>query len=111
MKLSLDWPDLEEGQTPVVPRPGDSLSLDLQASYYFGGPVTDAQVQVRVYRRPYQMISPMPRPYPWMKLADATGRMMPGQRPESLDKEWSVKTDAQGRALSPLIPAMICRRT
>ena len=99
MKLSFDWPDLEEGQTPEVPRPGDSVSLDLQASYYFGGPVTDAQVQVRVYRRPYQMIFPMPRPYPWMKVADALGRMMPGRQPESLEKEWSVKTDAQGRAL------------
>ena len=52
-----------------------------------------------VYRRPYQMIFPMPRPYPWMKVADALGRMMLGRQPESLEKEWSVKTDAQGRAL------------
>ena len=99
MKLSLDWPKAQEGEIPEVPRPGDAVSLDLQASYYFGGPVTDAQAQVRVYRRPYQMVFPSPRPYPWMKGQEAAGRMRLGHQPEILEKEWSIQTDAQGHAL------------
>jgi len=47
-------------------RLGDTVEAEIQAEYYFGGPVSDADVEVIVYQQPFYIHWPEPREFPWL---------------------------------------------
>ncbi len=50
---------------PKLFRVGDRVEAEIEASYYFGGPVTDANVEVFVHQRPFGFVFPKEREFPW----------------------------------------------
>ena len=84
-------------------RPGDNVEVTIQADYYFGGPVPDANVEVLVHQHPYWQRWHEPRPFPWLY-----EDMDNGNSPLGLGGRWYggdqvikrevLKTDATGRA-------------
>lgn len=46
-------------------RLGDTINVDVDASYYFGGPVANAQVEYLVYQQPFAFHYAPTRPYAW----------------------------------------------
>ncbi|MCX7011867.1 MAG: MG2 domain-containing protein [Candidatus Sumerlaeota bacterium] len=79
-------------------RLGDEMKVSIQADYYFGGPVADAEVTVVVHERPFTYSYWWPRPYPWF-WEESGGIIPPWRRaPEKTVKEDKLKTDAQGKA-------------
>ncbi|MDX1584121.1 MAG: MG2 domain-containing protein, partial [Thermoanaerobaculia bacterium] len=46
-------------------RLGDEVEVEIEAEYYFGGPVANAAVDVVVHQKPYYPDWRWPRPYPW----------------------------------------------
>lgn len=62
-KVAISTP--EENGTKKAFRLGETVEINIQANYYFGGPVANANVEVIVYQTPfYQWWSP-PREFPW----------------------------------------------
>lgn len=53
-----------EGQINAY-RLGDTLEVEVDAQYYFGGPVAEAEVEYLVYQQPYNYFYWPVRPYPW----------------------------------------------
>ncbi len=74
-------------------RLGDTLEVTVQADYYFGAPVSDAEVVFAVYQSPYYPgWWPQPR-YTWMPRVRPP---MPQSR--QIVERVVLKTDSQGRA-------------
>jgi len=95
-------------------RPGERIPVTLRAEYYFGGPVADAEVEVRIRQSPFGWNHPVENEYPWLSPVDADaatdgggggmarmGRrwMGQGQTPPQEVKRETVRTDAQGRVV------------
>lgn len=83
-----------EAQTAFIL--GDSVEVSVQADYYFGGAVNDAEVEVVVHQKPFYHWWRPSRPYPWY-YDDAShwrGYYGPGQQ---IMRE-QLKTDNAGRA-------------
>ena len=58
-KLSVRTPE-ENGRRKTF-RTGEQVQVDIQADYYFGGAVADANVEVLVFQKPFLPIwRPMP---------------------------------------------------
>ncbi len=79
-------------------RLGDTVTVEVDSQYYFGGPVANAQVEYLVYKQPYyHQVQPV-RPYGWyyedMYPRNNYGYGGYGQ----LLKTEKIKTDAQGKA-------------
>jgi len=84
-----------EGQFANAYRLGDSVALNLDAQYYFGGPVPKAEVEFFIYERPdYPVYSPG-REYEWY-YAPKQDRNYYGNG--VLVKKGKVVTDAEGKA-------------
>ena len=45
---------------------GETVEAKIKASYYFGGPVAGANVEVLVYQKPFYHRWSPPRDYPWL---------------------------------------------
>jgi hypothetical protein len=105
-KVEVKTPE-ENGQKKTF-RLGDKVEVSIQADYYFGGPVSDASVELLVYQNPFWHIWHEPRPFPWL-YDDMTDENSPygyGGRfrnrfyggGNQIIKRETIKTDATGKA-------------
>jgi alpha-2-macroglobulin len=97
-KVSVSTPK-DEGK-PKSFRVGETVEVSIQADYYFGGPVANANVEVVVHQNPFHMHWPKPREFPWffedMDQDPYQWRRF-GGRGAQIKRE-VIKTDATGRA-------------
>ena len=90
-------PKPKEGDTGAAAyRLGDEVAVEIDAQYYFGGPVADAEVEYLIYASPYNHFYHSPRTYPWY-YADLEQRYQ-DYSPGSLVKKETVTTDEHGEA-------------
>ena len=75
---------------------GDTIAIELDAQYYFGGPVALAEVEFLVHQKPYYHTYQPLRQYPWY-YHDTRGRYYDGG-PGQLVKKENIKTDEHGKA-------------
>jgi uncharacterized protein YfaS (alpha-2-macroglobulin family) len=81
-------------------RLGEKVAVEIQADYYFGGPVTNASVEVVVYQNPFYHYWFPRRDYPWYYddiQQMSYMRYYGGQG--SVVKRETIKTDSTGKAL------------
>ncbi len=89
-------------QTPTVDgkpktfRLGDEVEVNIEAEYYFGGPVANANVEVLVYQRSFRPYWRPSHPYPWY-YQDRYRSHYGGGRGQQIKRE-VLKTDAKGKA-------------
>ncbi|MBI4325878.1 MAG: alpha-2-macroglobulin [Chloroflexi bacterium] len=80
-------------------RLGDKVEVQIQADYYFGGPVVNAAVELLVYQNPFQHYWSPRREFPWFyEDASAAPSRRRGGQGEIIKRE-TLKTDATGHAL------------
>ena len=90
-------PEPKDGQTGAATyRLGDEVEIGIDAQYYFGGPVAQAEVECLIYASPYYHSYQPPRQYPWY-YEDMQQRYR-NYGPGSLVKKETITTDDQGRA-------------
>ncbi|HMP77596.1 MAG TPA: MG2 domain-containing protein [Kiritimatiellia bacterium] len=77
---------------------GDTVSAEIQADYYSGGPVANASVEVVIRQRPYFRTWQPPRPYGWFyrDMQPQQQRWWGGEG--QVVKRETIRTDAEGRA-------------
>ncbi|NBV22913.1 MAG: alpha-2-macroglobulin [Proteobacteria bacterium] len=97
-------------QTPEVDgkkkafRTGDRVEVNIQADYYFGGPVANATVEVIVHQDPYYFAWKEPREFGWFYEENegfnrfGRGRGWRGGGDGQILKRETLKTDATGKA-------------
>ncbi|KAF0179497.1 MAG: Large extracellular alpha-helical protein [Limisphaerales bacterium] len=95
-------------QTPEVDgkkkafRTGDRVEVNIQADYYFGGPVANATVEVIVHQNPYYFAWKEPREFGWFYEENegryGRGRSWRGGGGGQILKRETLKTDATGKA-------------
>jgi uncharacterized protein YfaS (alpha-2-macroglobulin family) len=95
-KVSVQTPQ-ENGRKKVF-RLGEKVEVDVQADYYFGAPVADADVEVILYRKPFQHSWHPPYEFPWLYEGMGAGRQYYGYWEGEEIKREKLKTDATGRA-------------
>jgi len=94
-KVEVHLPELN-GQKRLF-RLGDTIDATIDASYYYGGPVANAKVEVIVYSRPYTHWWWRPRDYAWY-YADSVEPAYYGGFGQIIKRE-ELTTDATGHAL------------
>ena len=77
-------------------RLGDRVDVDIQADYYFGGPVANASVEVVIHQNPYYRWWRPEHQYPWC-YDDANPYRYWGGEGQIIKRE-TIKTDSQGKA-------------
>ena len=98
-KVAVKTPEVE-GKKKTY-RLGEKVEVEIQADYYFGGPVSNASVEVVVYQNPFYHYWFPHREYPWYyDDFELSGRYAyhyggPGQ----VIKREVIKTDATGKAI------------
>lgn len=95
-KVTVKTPE-ENGRKKAF-RSGEQVEVEVQADYYFGGPVSDASVEVVVYQNPFYHYWFPRRDYPWYydDLEQQRSRYYGGRGPEI--KREKIKTDSTGKA-------------
>jgi len=88
-------PDGSGEPRPKLFRAGDRVEFDVEASYYFGGPVAAANVEVFVWQKPFFHAFPKQREFPWL-FGDVGQTYYWGQGQQVLHEV--LTTDAEGRA-------------
>jgi hypothetical protein len=95
-KVAVRTPE-EEGRKKAF-RLGEKVEVNIQADYYFGGPVRDASVEVVVYQNPFYHYWYPHRDYPWYyDDFQQRGRNYYGGQGQIIKRE-TIKTDATGKA-------------
>ncbi|HKR23390.1 MAG TPA: MG2 domain-containing protein, partial [Pyrinomonadaceae bacterium] len=79
-------------------RLGENVEVDIQADYYFGGPVSNASVEVVVYQKPFYHRWFPHRDYPWYYDDAERMRGYYGGGAGQVVKRETLKTDATGKA-------------
>jgi len=103
-KVEVKTPE-QDGQKKTF-RVGDKVEVNIQADYYFGGPVSDASVEVLVYQNPYWHTWHEPHPYAWLYEDMDDGNSPYGRfgrnryygGGQQIVKRETIKTDATGKA-------------
>jgi len=92
-------PQKENGHTKVY-RLGDRVSVDIQADYFFGGPVAGADVEVVIYQDLYSHSWSETRSFSWLYRDSAMSPEMPRSSfgPWQIVKRQTLKTDVNGKA-------------
>ncbi|HEY5910396.1 MAG TPA: alpha-2-macroglobulin family protein, partial [Verrucomicrobiae bacterium] len=98
-KVTVETPE-EQGRKKAF-RLGEKVEVNVQADYYFGGPVANASVEVVVYQNPFYHYWHQPREFPWFYEdidagASRWNRWYGGQG--QIIKRETLKTDAAGKA-------------
>src|SRR6185369_4998167 len=97
-KITVQTPE-ESGRKKTF-RLGEKVEVNIQADYYFGGPVANANVEVIVYQNPFYQYWHAPRDFPWfyedIDSQSRWGRWYGGDGP--IIKRETLKTDATGKA-------------
>jgi alpha-2-macroglobulin len=94
-KISVKTPEVD-GQKKAF-RLGEKVEVTLGADYYFGGPVSDATVEVVVYQNPFYHYWIEPREYSWYYTNLNNRNYWYAGRGQIVKRE-TLKTDAQGKA-------------
>lgn len=94
-KVAVETP--KENGRPKIFRLGDKVSVDIQADYYFGGPVSEAKVEVHVRQKSFWFRHRRQRDFPWFYDDMAHNPSPFGNRGQNVHHE-VVKTDATGKA-------------
>ena len=98
-KVTVQTPE-ENGRKKAF-RLGEKVGVTVQADYYFGGAVANANVEVLVYQNPYYHYWHHPHEYPWLyedlSPGFQRGRYYGGEGP--IVKRETLKTDATGKAV------------
>ncbi|HKB67245.1 MAG TPA: MG2 domain-containing protein [Pyrinomonadaceae bacterium] len=96
-KVSVQTPE-ENGRKKAF-RLGEKVEVNIQADYYFGGPVGNASVEVVVYQNPFYHYWYPHHDYPWYydDVQERRGGYYGGQGP--VIKRETIKTDATGKAM------------
>lgn len=94
-KVSVKTPTVDGKQKTF--RLGDEVEVNIQAKYYFGGPVANANVEVLVYQRPFQQVWQPPHLYPWYYQDTHSRSYFGGSKGQQVQRE-VLKTDAKGLA-------------
>ncbi|MEP6919935.1 MAG: alpha-2-macroglobulin family protein [bacterium] len=94
-KVSVQTPE-QDGKKKAF-RLGEKVEVNIQADYYFGGPVSNAAVEVVVYQQPFYHYWFPYRDYPWYYDDAQQGRYNYGGAGSVIKRE-TVKTDATGKA-------------
>ncbi|HEX6044913.1 MAG TPA: alpha-2-macroglobulin family protein, partial [Pyrinomonadaceae bacterium] len=78
---------------------GETVEADIQADYYFGGPVSNASVEVVVYQSPFHHFWYPDRDYPWYydDFNRGRGNYYGGGGAQVIKRE-TLKTDSTGKA-------------
>ncbi|HEU0039511.1 MAG TPA: alpha-2-macroglobulin family protein, partial [Verrucomicrobiae bacterium] len=97
-KVSVTTPE-ENGKKKAF-RVGDKVEVEIQADYYFGGPVANASVEVLVHQNPFYQYWRKSREFPWFyedmdSNPSRYGRSYGGGQ---IVKRETIKTDATGKA-------------
>jgi uncharacterized protein YfaS (alpha-2-macroglobulin family) len=79
-------------------RVGEKVEVEIQADYYFGGPVSNASVEVVVYQLPFYHYWYPRRDYPWYYDDIEFQRQNYYGGQGSVVKRETIKTDATGKA-------------
>ncbi len=80
-------------------RVGEQVEVDIQADYYFGGPVSNASVEVVVYQSPFYHYWFPHRDYPWYyEDFERQQRGYYGYGRGQVIKRETIKTDSTGKA-------------
>jgi len=99
-KVAVQTPD--EGGRKKAFRTGDKVEVNVQADYYFGGPVANATVEVVVHQNPYYFAWKEPREFGWFYEENegrfGRGRYWRGGGGGQILKRETLKTDATGKA-------------
>lgn len=87
----------EEADRPKAFRLGDKVEVEIEAEYYFGGPVANATAEILVYQNPFYHSWQMPREFPWF-YEDHSKRQRHfwGGEAQIIKRE-TLKTDAAGK--------------
>lgn len=93
-KVEVKTPE-EKGKKKAF-RVGEKVEVEIQADYYFGGPVSNASVEVVVYQLPFYHYWFRPRDYAWYYDDIERQNYYGGQG--SVVKRETLKTDATGKA-------------
>jgi len=93
-KVSVQTPSVD-GQKKTF-RLGDEVEVNIQAEYYFGGPVANANVEVLIYQRPFQQYWRPTRDYPWYY--ENSRKSIYGRGKGQQVQRKVLKTDARGMA-------------
>ncbi len=96
-RVSVNTPEVD-GRKKAF-RMGEQVEVTVQADYYFGGPVANADVEVIVYQKNYWQHWPQPREFPWFyeDIDQNQNRNYRGNRGSQIKRE-TLKTDATGAA-------------
>ncbi|MBI3288297.1 MAG: alpha-2-macroglobulin [Elusimicrobia bacterium] len=92
-KVTIKTP--EEGGVKKVFKVGETVEADVEAAYYFGGPVANATVEVFVYQNPFWHAWRPARSYPWFYDDASFHRHHWGNG--QVVKHEVLKTDAAGK--------------
>ena len=88
----------EENGKKKAFRLGEKVEVNIQADYYFGGPVSNATVEVVVYQNPFNHSWYPHRDYPWYyDDLEEIGRQNYRGEGQTIKRE-TIKTDATGKA-------------
>ena len=95
-KVAVKTPE-ENGKKKAF-RLGEKVEVNIQADYYFGGPVSNATVEVVVHQNPFHHYWYPHRDYPWYydDLAEMGRQDYRGEG--QIIKRETIKTDATGKA-------------
>jgi alpha-2-macroglobulin len=95
-KVAVQTPE-ENGKKKAF-RLGEKVEVNIQADYYFGGPVSNAAVEVVVYQNPFYHYWFPRRDYPWYyDDIQQQGRHYYRGQGQVIKRE-TIKTDATGKA-------------
>ena len=98
-KVSVQTPE-ENGRKKAF-RLGEKVEVNVQADYYFGGPVANANVELIVTQNPFYHYWHQPREYPWFydnSAAEYQRSRSWGRGQDQIIKRETLKTDAAGKA-------------
>ena len=95
-KVAVETP--KENGRPRIFRLGDEITVEIQADYYFGGPVADAKVEAHVRQKNFWFRHRRQREFPWFYEDMSPGGRNPWGGAQSIHRE-IVKTDATGKAV------------
>jgi uncharacterized protein YfaS (alpha-2-macroglobulin family) len=95
-EVAVSTPTDDAGRNKAF-RLGEMVDVDIEASYYFGGPVADANVEVLVYQKPFYHWWMPPRDYPWCYSGRQPHGWWGGHG--QVIKQETLKTDGSGRAV------------
>ncbi|MBK6896672.1 MAG: tetratricopeptide repeat protein [Alphaproteobacteria bacterium] len=88
--------EVKEGEINAY-RLGDTLEVEVDSQYYFGGAVAEADVEYLVYQQPYYQYYWPVRPYPWY-YEDIYPRQQNYGYYGNLMEQKKIKTDKDGKA-------------